>query len=164
MADEGRTMEASNRGALVGEFMTKDVICLSPDEELQTAVNTLMAKHIKGAPVVNAEGELLGILTDDDLLVGNSRLHIPTMISILGEMTAWPPSILKFNHEMKKAASNTVGGAMSKDVEVLAPSDTLEDAATKLHEKGISVLPVVENKKVVGIVTRSDILRCLSGN
>jgi CBS domain-containing protein len=164
MADESRTMDASNRSVLVGEFMTKDVISLSPDEELQTAVNTLMAKHIKGAPVVNTEGELLGILTDDDLLVGNSRLHIPTMISILGEMTAWPPSILKFNHEMKKAASSTVGGAMSKDVEVLSTSDTLEDAATKLHEKGISVLPVVENKTVVGIVTRSDILRCLSGN
>ncbi|NNN14173.1 MAG: CBS domain-containing protein [Acidimicrobiaceae bacterium] len=164
MADESRTMDASNRSVLVGEFMTKDVISLSPDEELQTAVNTLMAKHIKGAPVVNTEGELLGILTDDDLLVGNSRLHIPTMISILGEMTAWPPSILKFNHEMKKAASSTVGGAMSKDVEVLSTSDTLEDAATKLHEKGISVLPVVENKRVVGIVTRSDILRCLSGN
>lgn len=164
MADERRVVDVSNRSVLVGEFMTKEVISLSPDEDLQTAVNTLIAKHIKGAPVVNSEGELLGILTDDDLLIGNSRLHIPTMISILGEMAAWPPSVLKFNHEMKKAASITVSGAMSKDVEVLSTSDTLEDAATKLHEKGISVLPVVQNKRVVGIVTRSDILRCLSGN
>ncbi len=163
MADEKEAVEASKRSVLVGEFMTKEVVSLTPEQELQSAVKTLMERHIKGAPVVDSEGVLLGVLTEDDLLAGNSRLHIPTMISILGEMTAWPPSILKFNHELKKAASSTVGGAMSTDVEVLSRGDTLEDAATKLHEMGLSMLPVVENKRVVGVVTRSDILRCLSG-
>ena len=98
MADEKEAVEASKRSVLVGEFMTKEVVSLTPEQELQSAVKTLMERHIKGAPVVDSEGVLLGVLTEDDLLAGNSRLHIPTMISILGEMTAWPPSILKFNH------------------------------------------------------------------
>ena len=68
----------------VSEVMTRDVVTLRPDQSVEHAADVLAEKQIGAAPVVDAGGKLVGLLRDEDLIVSEARLHVPTVISFLG--------------------------------------------------------------------------------
>jgi CBS domain-containing protein len=147
----------------VTEVMTKDVISLSPDTSLPDAADLLAEKGIGAAPVVDADGNIVGLLRDEDLLISEARLHLPTTFAILpGIDITLPGSARRYDEELKKAASSTVGDVLEKRFKQVAPDATVEDVATLMHEHDVTHVPVVDNGKVVGIVARGDIVRFLS--
>jgi CBS domain-containing protein len=111
--------------------------------------------------VVDGRGEVVGLLQDDDLIVQDARLHFPTVISVLGAYIELPSSQHRFEDELRKATGATVADVMERDVVTCAPDDTLERVATVMHERGIARLPVTEDGKLVGIVSRGDLVRAL---
>lgn len=149
------------RNMLVRQVMTTDVLLLRPGDPIDTAARALTERGIGGAPVVDDDGRLVGLLEDDDLIVRDSRLHFPTVISVLGGYFEWPASVARFEEELRKAVGATVGDVMDRRPPVCGPDDTLEAVATVLHERGASRLPVVEDGRVVGIVSRGDIVRAM---
>ena len=146
----------------VREVMTRDVVTLRPDQPVQQAADVLAGKAIGAAPVVDADGKLVGLLRDEDLIVSEARLHVPTVISFLGADLVLPSSLHRFEHELKKAAGATVADVMITDFHVAKPDDTLDGVATEMHDRDVTHVPVVEGGKLVGIVARGDLVRFLS--
>ena len=146
----------------VSEIMTRDVVVLSPDQPLSDAADVLVEHHIGAAPVVDPDGVLVGILRDEDLLVTEANLHMPTALEFLGAELIWPPSLHRYEAELKKAAASSVAEVMSTEVETASPGDSVEDVATLMHDKHVSHVPVVDDGRIVGTVTRGDLVRFLA--
>jgi CBS domain-containing protein len=146
----------------VREVMTRDVVTLRPDQPVAEAADVLAGKKIGAAPVVDADGKLVGLLRDEDLIVSEARLHVPTVISFLGADLVLPSSLHRFEHELKKAAGSSVGDVMITEFSVAKPDDTLDGLAAEMHDRDITHVPVVDGGKLVGIVARGDLVRFLS--
>jgi CBS domain-containing protein len=148
---------------LVRDVMSAEVSTLRPDEKVEVAADVLAEKSIGALPVVDADGRLLGILRDDDLIASEARVHVPTFINFLGLGMAFPGEMKHLEHELKKIAGATVAEVMQTDPPTVKPDATLEDVATIMHDRGVNSLPVVDDDNlVVGIVARADIVRFIA--
>lgn len=148
------------RDTLVRTVMTTDVLTFSPEDRVQDAYGSLLERSIDGAPVVDGD-EVVGMLTTEDLLVQETKLHYPTVVSLFGAYLELPSSHRKFEEELRKAVGASVGDVMTRPATTCSPDDTLERAATLMHEHEVSRLPVTEGGRLVGIVSRGDILRAV---
>jgi len=128
----------------VNQVMNKKVITCHPDEQLAGILNKLRLLKISGMPVV-VKGKLVGLL---------SRTDIVNYLSI-GPGEA-------MDAECKARYAATVREIMISEVVTVDPSFTIEEAAMRMVEHDINLLPVVEAEKVVGIVTRGDIIKVLA--
>jgi CBS domain-containing protein len=146
----------------VSEVMSPDVVTLRPDQSVEEAADVLAGKKIGAAPVVDADGKLVGLLRDEDLIVSEANLHVPTAISFLGADIVLPSSLHRFEHELKKAAGATVAHVMTTEFETVKPDDNLEDLATLMHDRDVTHVPVVDDGTLAGIVARGDLVRFLS--
>lgn len=151
------------REMLVRQVMTTDVVTFNPDEDVESATKRLLDRGVDGAPVVDEEGRVVGILSTDDLLVQETQLHYPTVFSLFGAYLELPSSHRKFEEELRRAVGAVVGDVMHKDPVTCAADDTLERAATLMHDRDVSRLPVTSDGRLVGIIARGDILRALIG-
>ena len=149
------------RNTLVRQVMTTDVLAFKPEDKVQAAAEAMSKRGIGGSPVVDDDGKVVGILNDDDLIVSDVRLHAPTVISVLGAYLELPSSLARFETELRKAVGATVGDVMTREPPVCKEDDTLERVATVMHERNLSRLPVVRDGKLVGIVSRGDLVRAI---
>jgi CBS domain-containing protein len=146
----------------VRQIMSSPAITLSAESTVEEAVGVLVSNNIGGAPVVDADGKLVGLVDDDDLIISEARLHAPTTIEILGAYIPLPGDLRRFNDEVRQALGRTVGEVMDNRPPTLRDDATVEDAATLLHDHSVSRLPVLDSDgKVVGVVTSGDLLKAL---
>lgn len=145
----------------VRDAMTKDVITVTPDTPVKEIAEILLKEKIGGVPVVDGD-RLVGIVTEEDLIMKNVKLRFPTYIQLL-DAVIYLESLKKYEEELRKAVGALAKDVMTENPYTISPDAELEDAATLMVEKGISRLPVVENEKLVGIITRRDILKAISG-
>ncbi|SRR6266511_2196909 len=146
----------------VREVMTGDVVTLRPDQTVQEAADVLAGKEIGAAPVVDDAGKIVGLLRDEDLIVSEARLHVPTVITFLGADFVVPSALHRFEHELKKAAGATVADVMISEFPTVKPDDTVDGLAAQMHDRDVTHVPVVDGDKLVGIVARGDLVRFLS--
>lgn len=150
------------RDTLVRQVMTPfdRLLWFTPDTRIEEAARRMAERSIGGAPVADPEGMLVGMLRDDDLIVSEARLHLPTVLVVLGAYIELPSSQRHFEEDLRKAVGATVGDAMASDPRSCREDDTLETVATILHEEHLSRLPVVDGDgRLVGIVARGDLVR-----
>jgi CBS domain-containing protein len=145
----------------VREVMTTDVLSFAPDESVESAARRLSERRLGGGPVVDAEGHVVGLLEDDDLIVQDAKLHFPTVITVLGAYIELPSSQRHFEEDLRKAVGATVADVMDAKAPTCREDDTLEQVATVMHDRNLSRLPVVRAGKLVGIISRGDIVRAL---
>lgn len=139
--------------------MTTDVVSVTPATTLEETLLLLSRHHISGVPVVDEEGRLAGLLDDSDLLVGESRLHGPTAVELLGAWIPIPGERRRHEEEVRRALAYTAGEAMDADPVAVGPDATVEDVATLMVHRHLSRVPVVdEDNRLVGIVTRGDLV------
>ncbi|MCU1460743.1 MAG: putative signal transduction protein with domain [Acidimicrobiales bacterium] len=151
-----------SRDTLVSHVMTADPLTFDVDDQVEDAMRALTERRFAGAPVVDANGKLAGLLSDDDLILAESRLHVPTVLSILGAYIEWPPSQKHFEEDLRKAVGAKVGEVMTADPVTCRPGDTLEQVATLMHDHHVDRLPVVDDTGgVAGIITRGDLVRAM---
>ena len=129
----------------VGRKMTTDLTTVTPDTPLVKARDLLREKNIKQLPVVDEQGNLVGILTDRD-------------IKQAWASPATTLSIYELTYVLQKL---TVESVMIKDVITIGPGSTVERATRILHAHKIGSLPVVEDGKLVGIITSTDLMEVL---
>jgi CBS domain-containing protein len=150
------------RDLSVTEIMTTPVVTLQAGTTVEEALGVLTRTGISGAPVVDADGLLVGVLDDSDLLVAEARLHGPTAIEILGAYIPLPGEQRRFQEELRHALARTVGDLMDPEASTLGPEATVEDAATIMVDQQVSRIPVIDaGRKVLGIVTRGDIVEVM---
>jgi acetoin utilization protein AcuB len=125
----------------VKEWMTTSLITLKPQDSLQHAHDRLQKYRINQLPVVR-DGKLVGIITDRDV------------------RDAYPSSLrhIRVQDVQEFAEVHTVEQVMTDKVVTISPEATLREAALCLRQSRLGALPVVEDGKLVGIITRSDLL------
>jgi CBS domain-containing protein len=145
----------------VAKVMTTDVLTFSPDETVEAAMKTMVERNVDGAPVVDQDGKVVGMITTGDLIVQESQVHVPTVISLFGAYLELPSSHRRFEQDLRKALGGRVSDVMQTDPVTVDADDILETAATLMHDHDVSRLPVVHDGRLVGIVGRTDILRAI---
>jgi CBS domain-containing protein len=152
------------RNTLVRQVMTTDVLSFRPGDTVEAAARSLSERRIGGAPVVDDDGVVVGLLEDDDLIVQDTRLHFPTVISVFGAYLELPSSLRHFEADLRKAVGATVADVMDAEAPTCGPDDTLETVATGLHERNASRMAVVDDDgRLIGIVSRGDLVRAIVG-
>lgn len=150
-----------SRSTPVSAVMTTDVLAFRAADPVAEAMERLIERGVDGAPVLDDDGAVVGVLSTGDLIVQETELHVPTVISLLGASIELPSSKRHFEEDLRKALGGTVGDVMTGEPVTIEPADTVEDAATLMHRHGVSRLPVVGPDGLVGIIARVDILRAI---
>src|SRR5215216_1589935 len=140
----------------VGEILETNWPTLGPESTVEDAIRLFAEARVSGAPVVEG-GRLVGIITEGDLIFQDAEIKSPGFLDILGGVVPLG-STEEYRREALKSAGVTVGEVMTTDPTTVAPEATLVEAATVMAEKRRKILPVVEGERLVGIVTRMDIL------
>lgn len=143
------------------DIMTKGVITVKLDTPLAELSNILVKSNISGVPVVDASGALVGIVTENDLISQNKRLHIPTVVSFL-DAAIYLESSKKFEQDVKRMAATTVGEICTRKVTTVTEETPLVDIATIMTEKKIHLLPVVKHTTIVGIIGKHDVVKAVA--
>src|SRR5215218_1362706 len=136
--------------------METDWPTLGPEQTVEDAIKLFAESGISGVPVV-VEGRLAGIVTEGDLIFQDAEIKAPGFLDILGGMIPlgnWE----EYRQEALKSAGVTVGEVMTEDVITVSPETTLSEAATLMAERRFKILPVAEDGRIRGVVTRMDIL------
>jgi CBS domain-containing protein len=149
------------RNSTVAEVMTTDVLTFTPDENVQEAISRLIERNVDAAPVVDEDGTVVGMLSTGDIIVQETQLHFPTVITLFGAYLELPSQQRHFYSDLQKALGSSVGEVMTAHPVSIGPEATIERAATVMHEKEVSRLPVIDGGRLVGIVSRGDIVRAL---
>lgn len=144
----------------VKDIMTKDPITVTPATDVHTLAELFVEKNISGAPVVDDSGKLLGVVQEEGVIFQDKKVHLPTFIHIsLGFLTF---GVKQFEEEMKKVTATKTSDILEKDIIILSPEMSIEDAATAMIEKASYYCPVVEGEKLVGVITKKDIVRSIA--
>lgn len=145
----------------VQDIMTQNVITIKDTDTVENCAKLLYEHDISSMPVVNEEGDLVGIISEKDLIKRASRIQVPNVIELLGGFI-YLNNPNKFMDEVKSAMALIVEEMMTKKVITIKADETMEEAATIIVDKGIKRLPVLdENDKLVGIIARRDIMKHL---
>jgi len=142
------------------DIMTKDVITVKPETTVGQLARLLIDNKISGTPVVNDENRMVGIVTENDLIRKNKRLHIPTVIRLFDAYVMVGSKSME--KEIKSISAITVEEIYTKDVVSIEEETTIEEIATIMAEDHIHLLPVLQEGKVVGIVGKADMVRSMT--
>ena len=126
---------------LVTDVMSRNVVSVRPNMPTRAAAALLVAHGFTSAPVVTAEGVLRGIVTEADLMRGQPLSDL--------EHTDTTPD-------------TTAGEAMTPNPRTMRPIDDLSDIVAVMLDDGLRSVPIVEGGRLVGIISRRDILRCVA--
>jgi CBS domain-containing protein len=142
----------------VSDVMTPYVVSVTPDESVVTAAQLMLQKRISGVPVINDAGNLVGIVTEGDFLrrteTGTGRRRPRWIEFFMG------PGRLA--NEYVQLSGRKVSDVMTHEVQTVPPDAPLEQVVRLMERHNIKRLPVVDNGKVVGIVTRANLLHAVA--
>jgi len=145
----------------VADIMTRDVISIKGTTTVREMAAIFDTKHFGTLPILDDAGDLVGIVTTSDLVEQDRPLHIPTVISLFdwviplgGEST--------LQRDLDKITAQTASELASTEVITVTPADTVSAAAEIMSSKKLHTLPVVEGKKLIGVVSRIDIIRSMN--
>lgn len=140
------------------EIMVSPVKSISPDATIEEAVEMLLSMHVSGAPVVDADGRLVGVISEADFLhraeLGTSKRKPRWIEFLLGPGESAEAYVM--SHGRK------VGDIMTREVVSVNAAASLNEVVDVMERRKIKRLPVVSGDQLVGIISRSDLLRALS--
>jgi len=143
---------------IAGELMTTGVMTVLPETTLADAARMMLARHVSGMPVVDAQGGLVGMITEGDLLrrveLGTEEEH-PSWLK-----TFLVPSLLAKDYV--RTHGRRVEEVMSRQPLSVTPGTPLKEVVEIMRRKHFKRLPVVEAGRLVGVVSRSDLLGALA--
>ncbi|MBL4889731.1 MAG: CBS domain-containing protein [Candidatus Lindowbacteria bacterium] len=142
---------------IASDIMTRDLISCREDETIQAAAKTMIQKNIRGLPVLDSAGNLVGMITESDFI--GKHVDIPhAMVSVkelLGEIT-FDGNI---DEIFKKAKDRKLSEVMTKHIHTITPDSSISTITEIMLEENVSRLLVLDDGKLVGIVSKRDILR-----
>jgi len=147
-------------GLTARDIMTSDPITVTKDMSVTDAARLMVEKRIGALPVVE-DGALVGLVSEGDLIMQDVKMEFPTYIQLLDGLIMYPPATARFESELKKAVGATVGDVMSSKPVTVKVDTSVEDVATLMVDRDVSRVPVLDGDTVVGIVSKSDIVRSL---
>lgn len=138
------------------DIMTKAVITVTPSTPIQDVVQIMLERRISGLPVVDATGNLVGIITEADLLIkeADPKPGVPVMNWFGGSL--W---LERWVSGHRKLEGRTAGEVMTHNIVTAEESTPVHELANRMMQQQVKRLPIVRDRQLVGIVTRADILK-----
>ena len=143
------------------DIMTSEVITVQMQTTVNELADILWKNRISGAPVVDDDGEVVAVVTENDLIDQSKKFHIPTMISLL-DSVIFLESSKKTEKEIRKMAGNTVQDICAKELVSVTEETRLDEIATIMAEKQVHTLPVMQDDRLVGVIGKTDIIRSMA--
>ncbi|MEE9150938.1 MAG: CBS domain-containing protein [Thermoplasmata archaeon] len=154
---------------LVKNIMTKKVVTLKPDETLKEVANKFSEHNISGAPVVDDEKHVIGIVSEADIIATIERsgrevsmVYLSPALSMVGLSFKETPSNKKTEEIFEEVGNIKVSEMMTQNVKTVGPDDQVKTVVDIVASGKINRVPVIKNGKLVGIVTRGDIIKGMS--
>lgn len=142
------------------DIMTRDVILIEAGMRITDVAKLLLERHINGAPVVDENGGLVGIICQSDLIAQQKKIPVPSVFNLLDTfIPITSPS--KVEKEFRKILAVNAAQAMTPKPVTVEPETSIEEIAALMVNKGFHTIPVVDRGKVVGIIGKADILRTI---
>jgi len=144
------------------DIMTTEIITVTGDVSIQELAKILLRNKISGAPVVDNNGKLQGIVCESDLIEQQKKLHLPTVITIL-DAVIFLESTKGMEREMKKMAGSNVKDVMSSPVITVNKDTPLSEIASIMTEKRKYLIPVMSGDDLIGIIGKADLVKAIAG-
>ena len=142
------------------DIMTTEVMTVSPQTTVLDLARLLAEHKINGAPVMDDNGRLVGIVTQSNLIDRVKKFELPHVITILdAHFYLERPSTFKKN--LEKLVGNLVSDIMTAPPVTITPEVEVDEIASIMARKQIHTLPVLEGDKIIGIIGKIDIIRAL---
>ena len=147
----------------VGDIMERDVATVGPADDVETVLRLMRDHELPGIPVVNEGGRCIGIITEADLVLSEegADLHLPHYFALFGGIVFLEP-LQRFENRLRKAFASKARDLMTEDPVTVDVDATVAEAARLIASKKHNRLPVVEHGRLVGVVTRLDVLDALA--
>jgi CBS domain-containing protein len=147
----------------VADIMETDVTTVGPSDSVETVLRVMRDHELPGVPVVNESGRLVGIITEADLVLSEegADLHLPHYFALFGGYIFVEP-LKRFEDRLRKAFASKARELMTEDPITVGPSASVAEAARLIASRRHNRLPVVEHGRLVGVVTRVDVLDALA--
>jgi CBS domain-containing protein len=147
----------------VRDIMESDPVSVTVADSVETVLHVMRDHDLSGVPVVNEGGRCVGIITEADLVLSdeNEDFHLPHYFQLFGGVVfleRWS----HFEERARKAFAATAEDMMTEDPITIEPDATIREAAGLIARKKHNRLPVIEHGRLVGIVTRVDVLEGLA--
>jgi CBS domain-containing protein len=141
------------------QIMTRQVVTVGPDTTIVEAAGTMLQNHISGLPVVDASGKLVGIVSEGDFIrraeIGTQRKHGRWLKFLLGPGSA--------AGDFVREQGRKVGEVMTQKPFTVTEDTSLEDIVDLMEKNNVKRLPVTRGDRIVGIVSRSNLLQAVAG-
>lgn len=147
--------------ATAAEVMTTEVVVVNADTPIREIARLLSSKRFGSLPVLDAAGVVVGIVTEEDMVTRAAKIHLPRHLDFLGGIV-YLESPQSFEAEAQKILAVTAREIMDTRFPAVQPEAPVEDVAAMLLEEGVRrVLVLDEQRRLLGIITRADIVRML---
>jgi len=147
----------------VRDVMETDVPAIYPSDPVERVLRVLREHELPGVPVINEGDRCVGIITEEDLILSgeNEDLHLPHYFQLFGGFV-FVERFSHFEDRLRKAVAATAEDLMTPEPVTIEPEATVEQAARVIAERKHNRLPVIEHGRLVGVVTRLDVLEALT--
>ena len=147
----------------VRDIMETDVPAIYPSDPVEAVLKVLRSHELPGVPVINEGGRCVGIITEADLVLSaeGADLHLPHYFQLFGGVV-FLESMSHFEDRLRKAFASTAADMMTEDPVTIEAGASVDEAARLIARKRHNRLPVVEHGRLVGVVTRVDVLDALT--
>lgn len=147
----------------VADIMDVAPVTVAPEAPIEEVVRLLKEHEVNGVAVVNEGGRCVGIITEADLIIGDEEgdLHIPHYIELFGGLI-FLEGMRQFEAKLRKATAATAKDLMTADPITIEETASIKEAAHLISAKHHNRVPVVQHGRLIGMVTRIDVLDALA--
>ena len=155
MAEQERTYRVS-------DIMRTDVPTAAPSDSVASVARLLSEHRLPGVPVLSDAGEIIGIITEGDLVERESDVSVPSFFAFFDAIIAVDAG-QPFDEEMRHVLATTAEELMSSPVFNILPTATLTELATLMRQENVNPVPVVnDDLELIGLVSRADLVRFIA--
>ena len=141
----------------VADIMTREVVSVRTDMRVGQIARVFREHQLSGLPVIDEAGELVGIITELDMVKRHARPQMPTFLPLLGAFL--PLGTKEYKESLRRITGVMAEDIMTTPVNTISPDASVEDAATVMVSNRSNPLPVVDDSgRMIGIISRTDIL------
>lgn len=142
------------------DIMVTEVITIKQHATIEEIARVLIDNKISGVPVVDEAGHLMGMVTEGDLLHKETNPRLPHAVNILGAIIYYN-GVEQYNEDFKKMMASQALNIMTDKVITVTAEQEVEGIVKLMLEHGIKRVPVMEGERIIGIISRADIVKCL---
>jgi CBS domain-containing protein len=140
------------------DIMRKDIPAVQPETTVEELGRLFIEERSTGLPVVDKNGQLLGIVTEHDLISQNRQFHIPTVLRLFDAFIPLEGSKV-VESEIKKMSATVVSDLCTRELITVREDATLDEIATIMTEKKVHHIPVLKGDKLVGMIEQHDVIK-----